>query len=116
MTAAWAASVLALAVGQLVTSGRMADVGVTAIWIGLFALIGWAAAVVPIVGRFGSTACVSGLRWSWLTWGRFGRVVSTILLTPVLGTDAFLILWYPAAMGAVAGLIFAFLVRKRKAT
>ena len=113
MIVGWAAPILGMAVGQLATSGRTADVVVTAFWVGIFALIGWAVAVLPIVIRFGRNKLVSDIRWSWLGWSGIGVTIFTMLLTPIMGKDAFVIIWYPALMGCIAGLVFALLIRKR---
>ena len=113
MVVGWAAPILGMAIGQIAISGRTADVGVTACWVGIFALIGWAAAVLPIVIRFGRTKLVSDVRWSWLGWSGMGVAIFVILLTPVMGKEALVIIWYPALMGCIAGLVFALLIRKR---
>ena len=113
MVVGWAAPILGMAIGQIAISGRTADVGVTACWVGIFALIGWAAAVLPIVIRFGRTKLVSDVRWSWLGWSGMGVAIFAILLTPIMGKEALVIFWYPALMGCIAGLVFALLIRKR---
>ena len=113
MVVGWAAPILGMAIGQIAISGRTADVGVTAFWVGIFALIGWAAAVLPIVIRFGRTKLVSDVRWSWLGWSGMGVAIFVILLTPIMGKEALVIIWYPALMGCIAGLVFALLIRKR---
>jgi hypothetical protein len=114
MVSAWALPIAGHAVGQLATSGRTSDVGVTAFWVGLLALIGWAAAVLPLMLRFKEKRIFSDLRFSWLGWSLLAVVIYALLVVPLLGRELLLIIWYPALMGCIAGIIFALLVRSRE--
>jgi hypothetical protein len=113
MVAGWAVSLAGLAIEQFATTGRTADVGVSAFWVGLFSLIGWAVGVWPLVVRFGRYKLISGLKWSWLGWSLGGMVIFLVLLMPIMGRSAFEILWYPALMGGIAGPVFSLLIRLR---
>jgi hypothetical protein len=113
MVAAWALPLAGMALGQLATSGRTSDVGVMAFWVGLFALVGWAAAVLPLMLRFKETRIFSDLRFSWLGWSLLAVVVYGLLVVPLFGKELLAIIWYPALMGCIAGFVFAVLIRRR---
>jgi hypothetical protein len=115
MVVAWALPLVGMVIGQLATSGRTADVVATAFWVGAFALVGWAVAVLPFAVRFTRTKLFSDLRWSWLGWAILGTTTFAMLLIPIMGGDALQILWYPALMGCIAGITFSLLLRSSRA-
>ena len=111
MVVGWIVPIVGLVVGQLVTDGRTTDVGVSAFWTGLFALLGWAGAVRPLMLRHGEAAWFRELRYSWLGWSLLGMVVYTAIVVPLFGFSMLVIIWYHATMGALAGPAYALLRR-----
>ena len=112
MTVAWALPLIGMAVGQLVTSGRTSDVLSSAFWVGVFALIAWAAVVLPVVSRFKEKKIFHDIRTSWLGWTLLAVATYSLIIPTIFGKEMFIIIWYPAIMGCIAGVTFALLVRK----
>src|SRR4051812_18217825 len=111
MTVGWLMPVLGLVVGQLATSGRTNDVAATALWTGVFVLAGWVVAVLPLSPFLGRWRVLSSVTWAWLGWGLLGMAVYCLLAVPLAGWQMCIILWYPAIVGALAGLTFSLVVR-----
>jgi len=112
MVAGWGLPLAGLAVGQLLTSGRTADIGAMALWTGVFALVSWVVVVLPVMLRFGQRGLFSALRYSWLGWGVLGMVVFGMLAIPLMGWAALIIIWYPGIIGGISGVAFALLRRR----
>lgn len=112
MLAAWAVPIGCGAVWQLATSGITSDLGVSAGWVGGFTLLAWAMGVAPLRRWLEDAPFFSDWRWSWLGWAVLAMVIYSVSVPFFLGVDAFLILWYPATMGCIAGFVFALLRRK----
>ena len=112
MVVAWALPLAGMAIGQLAISGRTSDVGVMAFWVGLFALVAWAAAVLPLMLRFKDKRIFSDLRVSWLGWSFLAVALYALLVVTLFGKELLAIIWYPALMGFIAGIVFALLVRR----
>jgi hypothetical protein len=106
MLAGWAVPLIALIIGQLAASGRTADVGPFAFWTGLFAFLGWLVIVLPVITGFQDRTLFGSLRFGWLGWSLLGIGAYAILVMPLMGWTALFVLWYPAAMGAIAGFVF----------
>jgi hypothetical protein len=83
-----------------------------AFWTGLFALIGWAILVRPILRRGERWRVLRDARWTWLSWGVLASMTYSVIVPPLVGVEMFEILWYPALMGVVAGAVFARLVKR----
>jgi hypothetical protein len=113
MIAGWAVPLAGLAMWQLASSGHTRDLGFWAFYVGFFALITWAAGVLPLMLRFGRKKIFGDLKFSWLGWCLLAVVIYSALLPTLYGRQMFFIIWYPAVMGVVAGFIFALLTRKR---
>ncbi len=110
MAVAWALPLLVMALGQLITSGRTADVGVMGLWVGLFTLASWGLVVIPLLLLKGKTwRSLYDPRVSWLAWGCLALAVYIVAVVPILGFWSFFIAWYPSVMGVIAGLVFALL-------
>ena len=114
MVAAWAAPLACLAGWQMATTGRVSDLGATAFWVGGFTLVAWLAFVLPFARRFKSARFFSDRRLSWLGWSLLAAASYSVLVLPLFGWALVEIVWYPAAMGCVAGLVFAMLVGKKR--
>jgi hypothetical protein len=112
MAVGWSVPAIA-GVVILAIQGPHHDGWVMAFWTGLFASLGWAVAVLPLTLWWGSSRWLSDLRWSWATWTLLGLVVYALLLTPIMGRTALLILWYPALMGLISGLLYGWLMRRQ---
>ena len=111
MVAGWATPLAGMALGQLATTGRTSDIVVTGFWVGLFALISWGLGVRPLMQKFRAKKIFSDLKFSWLGWGLLAVGIYSVLLPPLFGADMFIIIWYPAVMGCVAGFVFALLLK-----
>jgi xanthine/uracil permease len=114
MIAGWAAALIGLALWQLASSGRMSDIGAMGFWVGFFALIAWAIAVLPVMLRFGRKKFFGDLKFSWLGWCLLAVAIYSALLPTIYGREMFRIIWYPAVMGVVAGVVFALLTGKAR--
>jgi hypothetical protein len=113
MIAGWAVPLAGLVMWQLASSGHTSDIGFMAFYVGFFALIAWAAGVLPLMLRFGKKKIFGDLKFSWLGWCLLAVVIYSALLPTLYGREMFTIIWYPAVMGVVAGFVFALLTRKR---
>ena len=78
------------------------------------AAIGWLIVVLPLVWWWGDTKILSDLRWSWLGWALMGTGSFLLLMVPLFGTEVLAGAWFPASMGAIAGVVFALLRRKSR--
>jgi len=114
MVASWLVFLGGLVLQQLLAHGKLTDVGVTAGWSSLVMGISWLGLVWPVVTRLDHSHLVSSLRWSWLTWGIGGSLAYALLLVPILGADAVLILWLPGFIGALAGVLYGLLRRSHR--
>jgi hypothetical protein len=112
MIAGWAVPLTGLAVWQLASQGRTSDIGVTGFWVGFFALVAWALAVLPLMLRYGQKNIFSDLKFSWLGWSLLAVAIYSVLLPALYGKTMLSIIWYPAVMGCVAGIVFALLVKR----
>jgi len=111
----WGLFVAGLALYQLITIGRLADVGVTAIWSALAIAISWLGLIWPIVTKRDGHLLVSDLRWSWLGWSLAGVTAFSVLFVPLFGVSVLPAIWAPALIGAVAGLLYSLLRRNTRA-
>jgi hypothetical protein len=105
---------IAVIVMQLASFGSLSDIDSFSVWVGLFALAGWTIIVLPLVARFGRARIFIDPRWSWMVWSALAVVAFFLLCGPMMGRDAFLIAWYPALMGCIAGPVFSMLSRSRR--
>ena len=112
MIAAWGLPIAGTAIGQLVTAGRITDVGVMMLWVGLFALGAWVLVVLPLMIRCSKRKIFSDLRFSWLGWSVLAIVLYSVMVVLPLGIELLAIIWYPALMGGIAGVVFALLLRR----
>ena len=112
MVAGWVAPLIGLALWQLVKTGKTTDIVATGFLVGIHAFIAWAVVVLPIMSYFGRRKLFANLRFSWLGWCVLALVIYTAVLVPLYGKDLFIIIWYPAVMGCVAGFVYALLTRK----
>lgn len=113
MVAGWAVPLVGLAVWQIAGRGTTSDIGVTGLYVGIFALFAWALVVLPLMLRHGEKRIFSDLRCSWLGWGLLAVAIYSVLLPVLYGRAMFEIIWYPAVMGCIAGIVFAVLKRRR---
>jgi hypothetical protein len=110
MVVGWALPLGGIVAWQLADRGRTEDLAFMAIWTGVFALVGWGTAVLPLMVRWGDRALFRDLRYSWAGWALMGVGVYSVLVLLLLWSPVMLfIAWYPAAMGAIAGPVYALL-------
>jgi hypothetical protein len=110
--AGWAMSIPLLAAVILFRRGQWADLGVTSIWIGVFAGLGWAVFVAPVATRLARIPVFSDLRIAWAGWAAYATVVYIALLVPFFRDEVLVAAWLPAYLGAACGLCFALLMRR----
>jgi hypothetical protein len=79
------------------------------------AVVAWLIVVLPLIWWWGDRKIFSDLRWSWLGWALMGTGSFLLLMVPLFGTEVLAGVWFPASMGAIAGVVFALLRRKSRA-
>lgn len=89
--------------------GNLHDFGVFAFWTGLFVAISWVAVVVPVMTRWGWLPWFCDIRISWLPWSLLGAATYSVLVLLLTIPELLRLAWYPAIVGAVAGIVFALL-------
>lgn len=112
MIAGWAIALL----GFMFWSSLRGDVRFMAFWTGVFALIGWGLMVLPLMLKFGKRPLFANPAWSWASWAILGLVAYGLLVFPLLRWHALYLVWYPAVMGASAGMVYGLLRRSLRRT
>lgn len=111
MVAGWLVPLIGLASYQLGTVGRLADLGVMAVWTGVFALLGWGAFVLPCLLWWGDRRWFSSPGLAWLGWSLLGMLAYCLLVVPLTAMAMLMVIWYPALVGAMAGFTYAWIER-----
>jgi hypothetical protein len=106
MITGWGVALGALAGWELFTRAYVEDLKFMAWWTALFSFLAWCLIVLPILALCPHARLLHAPRWSWAGWMLLAIGSYSLLVASWLGREAFEILWYPAAMGIVAGICF----------
>jgi hypothetical protein len=109
MTVGWFVPLIPLAIFE-----NLHDAWAMGIWTGLFIGAGWLFFAFPMVQFSGSSFLVSDIKVSWLSWSILGMIAYCIISVLFGGRVMNELLWYPAAVGCVAGITYSLLIRSDK--
>lgn len=110
MAVGWGAGFTAYVLWGVFTRGYATDLEFMAIWPAIIGFIAWLLVVVPLVHRFGDYPLLADWRWAWLGWSVLG--VGAYALLVLWWMRAVLLVWFPALMGTVAGLIYSLVLSR----
>ena len=101
-----------LAIHLLATQHYLGDFWVSILYVAVFASFSWMFFVAPTITVLSRLRLFHDLRWSWLGGSLLAMVAYLVLTTPLMGWTAFDALYFPVLQGALAGFVFAWLLRR----